>query len=166
MHRRGELERRIEGLIDSSPWAREVGRLRCLRGVDTLTAAGLCAEIGDFARFGKAGQLMSYLGLVPSEHSTGESRRLGSITKSGSQHGRRLLVEAAWHYRNPPRVGREIERRQAGQPAAAVAVAWSAQRRLHRTCTRMLKRNKRTTVTTVAVARELAGFCWAIPLIE
>lgn len=166
LHRRGELERRIEGLIPTSPWASEVGRLRCLRGVDTLTAVGLCAEIGDFARFAKAGQLMSYLGLVPSEHSSGESRRLGQITKSGSRHARRLLVEAAWHYRNPPRVGREIERRQQGQPAAAVAVAWSAQRRLHRTYSRMRKRNKRATVTTVAVARELAGFCWAIALIE
>ena len=166
LHRRSELDRQIEGLIPSSPWAREVGRLRCLRGIDTLSAIGLCVEIGDFARFGRAGQLMSYLGLVPSEHSSGESRRLGSITKSGSRHGRRLLVEAAWHYRNPPRVGREIERRQEGQPPAAAAVAWSAQRRLHRTYSRMRKRNKRATLTTVAVARELAGFCWAIALIE
>lgn len=166
LHRRGELDRRIESLIATSPWAREVGRLRCLRGVDTLTAIGLCVEVGDFARFAKAGQLMSYLGLVPSEHSTGESRRLGSITKSGSRHGRRLLVEAAWHYRNPPRVGREIERRQQGQPAAAVAISWSAQRRLHRTYSRMRKRNKRATLTTVAVARELAGFTWAIALTE
>ncbi len=166
LHRRSELERRIEGLIWSSPWAREVGRLRCLRGVDTLTAVGLCAEVGDFERFGKAGQLMSYLGLVPCEHSSGELRRLGSITKSGSRHARRLLVEAAWHYRNPPRVGREIERRQQGQPAAAVALSWSAQRRLHRTYSRLRKRNKRATVTTVAVARELAGFCWAIARIE
>jgi len=119
LHRRGELERHITALIPSSPWAREVARLRCLRGIDTLTAIGLCVEIGDFRRFAKAGQLMSYLGLVPSEHSSGESRQLGSITKSGSRHGRRLLVEAAWHYRNQPRVGREIERRQQGQPAAA-----------------------------------------------
>jgi hypothetical protein len=118
VHRRGELERQIAAAIPSSPWAREVGRLRCLRGVDTLTAVGLCAEIGDFARFAKAGQLMSYLGLVPSEHSSGESRRLGSITRSGSRHARRLLVEAAWHYRNQPRVGAEIERRQASQPPA------------------------------------------------
>ncbi len=166
LHRRGELERRIEGLIPTSPWATEVGRLRCLRGVETLTAVGLCAEIGDFTRFGRAGQLMSYLGLVPSEHSSGERRRLGSITKSGSRHARRLLVESAWHYRNPPRVGREIERRQQGQPAAAVAIAWSAQRRLHRTYSRMRRRNKRATVTTVAVARELAGFCWAITQLE
>lgn len=94
--------------------------------------------------------------------------RGGSVRspRSGSRHARRLLVEAAWHYRNPPRVGREIERRQAGQPAAAVAVSWSAQRRLHRTYSRMKQRNKRSTLTTVAVARELAGFCWAIALIE
>ena len=137
LHRKGGLERQIAAAVPDSPWAREVGRLRCLRGVDTLTAVGLCAEIGDFGRFGRAGQLMSYLGLVPSEHSTGESRRLGSITRSGSRHARRLLVEAAWHYRNPPRVGREIERRQEGQPAEAIVIAWSAQRRLHRTWTRM-----------------------------
>jgi transposase len=109
---------------------------------------------------------MSYLGLVPSEHSSGESRRLGSITKSGSRHGRRLLVEAAWHYRNQPRIGREIKRRQQGQPAEAVAIAWSAQRRLHRTFTRLRGRSKRSTVAAVAVARELAGFCWAIAQIE
>jgi len=166
LHRRGELERHITALIPSSPWAREVARLRCLRGIDTLTAIGLCVEIGDFRRFAKAGQLMSYLGLVPSEHSSGESRQLGSITKSGSRHGRRLLVEAAWHYRNQPRVGREIERRQQGQPAAAIAISWSAQRRLHRTWSAMRRRNKRSTVTTVAVARELAGFCWAVAQIE
>lgn len=166
MHRRGELERRIEGLIAASPWAREIARLRCLRGVDTLTAVGLCAEVGDFARFRKAPQLMSYLGLVPSEHSSGESRRLGSITKSGSRHGRRLLVEAAWHYRNRPHLGRTIQQRQQGQPAEAVAIAWSAQRRLHRTFTRLRMRNKRSTVAAVATARELAGFCWAITLIE
>lgn len=166
LHRRAELEREIAAQIPGSPWAREVGRLRCLRGVDTLTAVGLCAEIGDFARFARAGQLMSYLGLVPSEHSSGESRRLGSITKSGSRHGRRLLVEAAWHYRNQPRVSREIERRQAGQPAEAVAIAWSAQRRLHRVWSRMQRRNKRRTLIAVAVARELSGFAWSITQIE
>jgi transposase len=166
LHRRGELERSIEALVPNSPWASEVARLRCLRGIDTLSAIGLCVEIGDFNRFARAGQLMSYLGLVPSEHSSGQSRRLGSITKSGSRHARRLLVEAAWHYRNPPRAGREIERRQQGQPPGVIAVAWSAQRRLHRTYSRMRKRNKRATVTAVAVARELAGFCWAITRLE
>lgn len=166
LHRRAELERQIAAEIPASSWAREVGRLRCLRGVDTLTAVGLCAEIGDFERFAKAGQLMSYLGLVPSEHSSGESRRLGSITRSGSRHARRLLVEAAWHYRNQPRVGREIEARQQGQPPEAVAIAWSAQRRLHRVFSRMQRRGKRRTLIAVAVARELAGFCWSIARIE
>jgi len=96
-HRRDQLEREIIGLLPSAPWTVQVGRLRCLRGVDTLTAVGLCAEVGDFERFAKAGQLMSYVGLVPSESSTGQQRRLGQITKTGSGHARRLLVEAAWH---------------------------------------------------------------------
>jgi transposase len=166
LHRKRELERQIAAAVPAAPWAEEVGRLRCLRGVDTLTAVGLCAEIGDFARFRRAGQLMSYLGLVPSEHSSGDSRRLGSITRSGSRHARRLLVEAAWHYRNQPRVGREIEARQQGQPAEAVAIAWSAQRRLHRVWSRLRRRGKRSTLVTVAVARELAGFCWSITQVE
>src|SRR5918998_862957 len=166
LHRKAELERQIEAAIPTSPWAREVGRLRCLRGVDTLTAVGLCAELGDFARFAKAGQLMSYLGLVPSEHTSGQSRRLGAITRSGSRHARRLLVEAAWHYRNQPRIGIELERRHQGQPAAAVTIAWSAQRRLHRVWQRMQRRGKRSTVITVAAARELAGFCWSITQVE
>jgi transposase len=101
--RRREAEREIERLLVDSPWAETVARLRCLRGIDTLSAVGLCAEVGDFERFAKAGQLMSFLGLVPSESSTGDQRRLGSITKSGSRHARRLLVEAAWHYRREPR---------------------------------------------------------------
>lgn len=134
--------------------------------MDTLTAVGLCAEIGDFHRFGRAAQLMSYLGLVPAEHSSGEQRRLGTITRSGSRHARRLLVEAAWHYRNQARIGAELERRQAGQPAETVAIAWSAQRRLHRVWSRMERRNKRRTLVAVAVARELAGFCWSIARIE
>src|SRR4051794_30544127 len=96
--RRDALEKTIAELIPGSPWEQTVARLRCLRGIDTLSAVGLCAEIGDFERFAKAGQLMSYVGLTPSEDTSGEKRRLGSITKTGSRHARRLLVEAAWHY--------------------------------------------------------------------
>src|SRR5918992_1688507 len=166
LHRKAELERQIEAAIPTSPWAREVGRLRCPRGVDTLTPVGLCAEPGGFAPFAKAGPLMSYLGLVPSEHTSGQSRRLGAITRSGSRHARRLPVEAAWHYRNQPRIGIELERRHQGQPAAAVTIAWSAQRRLHRVWQRMQRRGKRSTVITVAAARELAGFCWSITQVE
>lgn len=161
--RRASLERQMTGLVPGSPWAEEVARLRCLRGIDTLTALGLCAEIGDFDRFRRPAQLMSYLGMVPSEHSTGDKRRLGSITKSGSQHARRLLVEAAWHYRRPPRVGRELGRRQDGQPQHVTAISWQAQRRLHRTWQRLdAQRGKRRTIVAVAVGRELAGFCWAV----
>jgi transposase len=95
--RRGQLERTISELLPGSPGAQTVARLRCLRGIDTLSAAGLAAEIGDFERFPRPGQLMSYLGLVPAENSSGETRRQGAITKTGPRHARRLLVEAAWH---------------------------------------------------------------------
>jgi transposase len=165
-HRRDQLEREILALLPGSPWASQAGRLRCLRGVDTLTAAGLCAEVGDFERFARPGQLMSYLGLVPSEATTGQQRRLGSITKTGSGHARRLLVEAAWQYRKQPRVGKALTDRQTDQPPEAIAVAWSAQRRLHRVWTRLEERAKRPTIIAVAAARELAGFCWAITQIE
>jgi transposase len=165
-HRRDSLEREIVGLLPTSPWQEQVGRLRCLRGVDTLTAVGLCAEIGDFERFARAEQLMSYLGLVPSESTTGQQRRQGAITKTGSGHARRLLVEAAWHYRQRPAIGKKLTERQDGQPPEAIAVAWSAQRRLHRTWTRLEARAKRRTTIAVAAARELAGFCWAITQIE
>jgi transposase len=161
--RRDELERRIAELVPGSPWSELVPRLRCLRGIDTLTAVGLCAEVGDFDRFRRPGELMSYLGLVPSEHSTGDRRRLGAITKSGSRHARRLLVEAAWHYRLGARPSRELARRQAGQPEHVIAISWKAQRRLARTWRRLAEeRGKRRTLVAVAVARELAGFVWAI----
>jgi transposase len=160
--RRATLETAIDELIPDSPWADTIGRLRCLRGLDTLSAVGLCAEIGDFKRFAKPGQLMNYLGLVPSEHSTGSSRRQGAITKTGSGHGRRLLVEAAWHYRRAPAKGQALKRRQTGQPAHVLAISWQAQQRLHRTWRRLdAERGKRRTIVAVAVARELAGFCWA-----
>jgi transposase len=165
-HRREQLEREVIALLPSSPWQLQVGRLRCLRGIDTLTAVGLCAEIGDFERFARAEQLMSYVGLVPSESSTGQQRRLGSITKTGSRHARRLLVEAAWHYRPRPNIGKALSDRQDGQPPEAIAVAWSAQRRLHQTWARLEARAKRRTIIAVAAARELAGFCWAITRIE
>ena len=166
VHRRAQLEHAILEAVPASSWAPQIGRLRCLRGIDTLTAVGLCCEIGDFGRFARAGRLASFVGLVPSEDSTGQRRRLGSITKTGSRHARRLLVEAAWHYRNPPRLGRELQDRQADQSAQAVAISWSAQQRLHRAWRRMERRGKRRTLIAVAVARQLAGFCWAIAQTE
>jgi len=162
VHRRDQLEREIVARLDGAPWQAQAARLRCLRGIDTLTAVGLCAEIGDFERFARAERLMSYVGLVPSENSTGQQRRLGAITKTGSGHARRLLVEAAWHYRKRPAVGKALAERQDGQGAHAIAIAWSAQQRLHRTWQRLEQRGKRRTIIAVAAARELAGFCWAI----
>ena len=161
--RRDTIERTISELVPLSPWAQPVARLRCLRGIDTLSAVGLCAEIGDFARFESPAKLMSYLGLVPSEHSSGQQRRQGAITKTGSRHARRLLVEAAWHYRRPPRKGTTLQRRQQDQPARAIAISWKAQQRLHQIWQRLdTQRGKRKTLVAVAVARHLAGFCWAI----
>ena len=161
--RRDALESTISELVVDSPWAQTTARLRCLRGIDTLSAVGLCAEVGEFERFQRPGPLMSYLGLVPSEDTSGEKRRQGAITKSGSQHARRLLVEAAWHYRKAPRLGTTLERRQQAQPAAVIAIAWKAQQRLHRTWRRLdTERGKRKTIVAVAVARQLVGFVWAI----
>jgi transposase len=161
--RRDALENTIRELIPGSPWEQTVARLRCLRGIDTLSAVGLCAEVGDFQRFQRAGRLMSYIGLVPSEDTSGEKRRQGAITKTGSRHARRLLVEAAWHYRRAPAKGQTLRRRQEGQPAPIIEIAWQAQRRLHHIWQRLdTQRGKRRTIVAVAVARELAGFCWAL----
>jgi transposase len=163
MIRRDRLEREITALAPDSRWARDVARLRCLRGIETLSAVGLCVEVGDFARFERPAKLMSFLGLVPSESSSGDKRRQGAITKAGSGHARRLLVEAAWHYRRPPRRGATLLRRQDGQPEHICQISWSAQQRLYRTWRRLdHQRGKRRTIAAVAVARELAGFCWAI----
>ena len=106
---------------------------------------------------------MHYLGLVPSENSSGQARRQGAITKTGSRHARRLLVEAAWHYRRPPRKGTTLQRRQQDQPAQTIAISWKAQQRLHHIWHRLdTQRGKRKTLVAVAVARHLTGFCWAI----
>jgi hypothetical protein len=118
VHRRDALEREIVALLPSSPWQVQVSRLRCLRGVDTLTAVGMCAEVGNFERFARAEQLMSYVGLVPSESTTGQQRRLGHITKTGSGHARRLLVEAACLTRKRPAIGKNLSDRQDSQPAS------------------------------------------------
>jgi transposase len=160
--RRGQLERDIAELLPSSPWHINRRAVVALRGIDTLSAAGLCAEIGDFARFRHPEQVMSYLGVTPSEHSSGSQRKLGPITKSGSQHARRLLVEAAWHYRRAPGVSTNLRRRQSDADPRIVALSWKAQRRLHHVWSRMEQRGKRRAIIAVAAARELAGFCWAI----
>jgi transposase len=163
------VDRRIEALesairetSEQGPWCELVARLRCLRGIDTLTALGIATEIGDFSRFGSAEEFMAFVGLVPSEHSSGEYRRLGSITKVGNSHVRRLLVEAAWHARRRPKVGYDVARRQRGQDPVVVERAWRCQQRLHSRWQRMAARGKPSQKIVVACARELAGFVWAI----
>jgi transposase len=157
-----QLERAIREAAEQGRWRQLVARLRCLRGVDTLTALGIVAEIGDFGRFRTAEELMAFVGLVPSEHSSGERRRQGSITKVGNSHVRRLLVESAWHARRRPTVGYELARRQRGQDAVVVERAWRCQQRLYQRWQRMASRGKPPQKIVVACARELAGFVRAI----
>jgi transposase len=161
--RRDQLERALGELAEHSPWAQTISRLRCLRGIDTLSAVGLVAEIGDFERFSHPRKLAGFLGLVPSEDTSGVVRRQGAITKAGSKHARRLLVEAGWHYRNPPRISKDLERRQRGQHPRVIDAAWRCQRRLHQRWQRLdTERGKRRTLVAVAVARELSSYCWEI----
>ena len=165
--RREGLNRALGEIAQDCPWSAPIGRLRCLRGVDTLTALGLCAEVSDFRRFPGPDALAAYLGLVPSESSSGERRRQGSITKAGSGHARRLLVEAAHHYSRPPRVSTRLRLRQEGQPAWVIETAWRCQRRLYGRWQRLrLERGKRGGIVIVAMARELAGFCWELAVHE
>jgi transposase len=159
--RKAALDERLSRLACEGEWWPTVARLRCFRGIDTLSAFVLCLEIGDWTRFSRPAKLASWLGLVPSLEQSGESRRQGAITKSGSGYARRLLVEAAWHYLPRPSVGPALAARRAGQPDHVLQIAFRAQRRLHRLYQRLRARGKPGNVTTVAVARELACFLWA-----
>jgi transposase len=159
--RRDALDQAIVELAAEPPFAEAVGRLCCLRGVSTLTALALTVELGDWTRF-RPQSLGPFLGLTPSEDSSGERRRLGGITKTGNTHARRLLVEAAWHQRRPLRASATLERRRQGQPAAVRSQADRSARRLHQRWHALESRGKRRTVVAVAVARELAGHCWAL----
>ena len=160
--RREVLDGRLGRLArDDRVWP-TVARLRCFRGIDTLTALTVHLELGgDWQRFASARQVGAWLGLTPSLAQSGESSTSGSITKTGSGLARRLLVESAWHYGRQPSVGVTLAHRQAGQPDHVLAIANRAQRRLHRVYHRMRDRGKPHHVITVAIARELAGFLWA-----
>ncbi len=164
--RKSALDERLSRLAFEGDWSETVARLRCFRGIDTLTAFVLCLEIGDFARFPRPAKLASWPGLVPSLDQSGESRRQGAITKTGSGYARRLLVEAAWHYLPRPSEGPTIAARRAGQPDHVLQIAHRAERRLHRLYQRLRERGKPGNVTTVAVARELACFLWAAAVPE
>jgi transposase len=139
-----------------------VAALSSLRGVDFVAAVTLVAEIGDFSRFAHPTEVMGFLGLVPSEFSTGNTRRQGEITKTGNAHARRVLIEAAWNYRFPARISRTLQVRQEGQPKAVRDIAWAAQLRLAHRYRRLGSRKLNPNKICVAIARELAGFLWAI----
>jgi transposase len=159
--RRGTLLGALEQAISCCAHATVIARLRCFRGIDTLTSAGLSAEVGQWQRFPRPSLLAGFLGIVPSGRTSDLKRRQGSITKAGPGHARRLLVEAAHHYRYQPRVGQALARRQEGQDPRVVAIAWRAQQRLHQRWTHLHgQRRKPSGVVAIAVARELAAFLW------
>ena len=159
--RQAELDKDLETIATSAPYAEPVGWLRCFRGLDTLSAIILVAEVVDFQRFRRPRELMAYLGLVPTEYSSGETHRRGALTKAGNSPARRVLIEAAWHYRHRPGLGRALATRSEGQPPEVLAQAWRAQQRLHRRYRHLVGHGKRTPVAVAAVARELVGFIWA-----
>lgn len=160
--RKQALAERISRLATDEQWWPTVARLRCFRGVDTLTALTVHLELGaDWERFEKPHRLGSWLGLTPSRSQSGESDRQGAITKTGSTLARRLLVESAWQYAREPRIGATLANRQQGQPDHILQISNRAQQRIHRVYTRMRSRGKPHNVTVVACARELACFLWA-----
>lgn len=156
------LEARMAETAVQTPYAAPVGWLRCLRGVDTITALTLVTELYDIRRFRSPRQLMAYIGLVPSEHSSGGSVHRGGITKTGNSHARRILIEAAWHARHHLKVSKALRLRRRDQPAEVIALADRAMRRLHRRWWHLVTAGKSTQKATTAVARELAGFVWAV----
>lgn len=164
--RRDRLDVAIEQMAADSPFTPVTRRLGCLRGVSTLTGFGLAVEVGDWDRFTGA-TIGAYLGLVPSEASSGASRVQGSITKTGNSHARRLLVEAAWQHRKPYRTpGATIQTRWAYAPAPAVARGHAGNIRLHRRWRSFDARSKKPSVANVAIARELAGWCWSLAIMD
>jgi transposase len=155
------IDHELEQVTTSEPWADPVRWLCSFRGIGLVTALGLLAEIGDFRRFGHPRELMSYLGLTPSEYSSGDQQHRGRITKCGNRHARRLLVEAAWHYRHPPRRSPLARSLEPQVPTIVTARAWQAQVRLNHRHRTVIGHGKRSTLANVAVARELCGFLWA-----
>jgi transposase len=163
--RRDRLDKAIEAMAADSEFTPIVGRLGCLRGVSTLTGFALAVEIGEWDRF-TGNTIGSFVGLVPSEYSSGASRVQGSITKTGNTHARRLLVEAAWHHRNRYVAGKTMRDRWELAPAAARSRGEKGNRRLHQRWVRFTERRKRPTIANVAIARELAGWCWSLAMLE
>jgi len=160
--RRDRLTAQIAAMLPDWTLAPVVAALQTMRGMALVNAATLVAELGDLSRFANPRQLMAYLGLVPSEHSSGASVKRGGLTKAGNSAARRLLIEAAWTYRLPARVSRELRLRQEEQPRPIREIAWKAQLRLCARYRKLARSGKPANVVTAAIARELAGFVWAI----
>jgi len=160
--RRNRLTAQIEAMLPDWTLAPVVAALQTMRGMALVNAASLIAELGDLSRFANPRQLMAYLGLVPSEHSSGASVKRGGITKAGNAAARRLLIEAAWSYRFPARLSRELLLRQEHQPRLIRDIAWKGQLRLCARYRRLARTGKPANIVTTAIARELAGFVWAI----
>ena len=163
--RRDRLDAAIEAVAADSEFTAVVRRLGCLRGISTLTAFGLAVEIGDWHRF-TGSSIGAFVGLTPSESSSGASRSLGSITKTGNTHARRLLVEAAWHHRRQNRAGKVMLDRWQHAPMPARLRGQEGNARLHARWRRFDERGKRPTIANVAIARELAGWCWSLAVLE
>src|SRR6266446_4558145 len=160
--RRDRLTAQIEAMLPDWTLAPVVAALQTMRGMALVNAATLIAELGDLSRFANPRQLMAYLGLVPCEHSSGASIKRGGLTKAGNSAARRLLIEAAWTYRFPARVSRELLLRQESQPKLIRDIAWKGQLRLCARYRRLARTGKPANIVTTAIARELAGFVWAI----
>jgi len=156
------LEQAIREAVPEWSPAEVVTALQAMRGIDLIAAVVILAEIGDLSRFQNPRELMGYLGLVPSESSTGDKVKRGGITKAGNSRARRILVEAAWSYRYPPRVGRQKQPKVAAAPRGVREIAWKAQTRLCRRFRSLERKGKLRTVVATAVARELLAFIWAI----
>ena len=161
VHRRDRLDAAITAMAADSEFTPVVARLGCLRGISTLTAFGLAVEIGDWQRL-TGRSIGAYLGLVPTEHSSGDTRAQGGLTKTGNGHARRLLVEAAWHHRAPYRPSRDLRRRWDAAPVSARERGHAANHRLHHRWVGFNARKKRPVIANAAIARELAGWCWSL----
>lgn len=156
------IEAEMAEMARTSRHAEVIEALMGLRGISLITACTLVAELGDISRFSSPRQLMAYAGLVPSQHSSGGRERRGPVTKAGNTHVRRVIVEAAWHYRHLPRVGEGLKKRQENLGPEARRISWKAQHRLNFKYRSLIRRGKPKQVAVVAVARELLGFVWAM----
>jgi transposase len=156
------MEKRIEEAAQGEEYRERVQKLRAFRGIDYLTALALVVEIGDFRRFPSAGAFMSYLGLVPSEYSSGQRRNQGGITKAGNGHIRKLLVESSWHYIRVVKESKRLSKRREGTSEVVIARADKAMRKLHDRYYKMIHQRKNDCVAITAVARQLAGYLWGV----